>query len=80
MASLYSTYTTKELRKKVKKQKIMAMVQTIVIVLMLIFGVFSWINKGISFYTFMPLFFIPMLFVMSFELKKLKKELAQRTK
>jgi hypothetical protein len=45
---------------------------------MVVFAVFSFIDKGISFQTFLPLFFAPMLFVMLFEVKKIKKEVTLR--
>ena len=75
----FSTYTTKELLKKLKKQKTMLAVQSIVILLMLVFAVFSSVENGLSFQTFLPLFFAPMLIVMLFEIKKIKKELSSRT-
>ena len=75
----FSTYTTKELLKKLKQQKTMLAVQSIVILLMLVFSVFSSVENGLSFQTFLPLFFAPMLFVMLFEIKKIKKELSSRT-
>ena len=79
MASLFSTYTKEELLKKLKNQKIFIIIQSIVVFLMIIFGVFSTLEKGVSFHTFLPLFFIPMLFVMIYEMKKIKKELLSRT-
>ena len=78
MASLLSTYTKPELEKKLKSQKTLFVIQSIVIVLMIVFAVFSTLNKGISFQTFLPLFFIPMDIVMYFEIKKIKKELASK--
>jgi hypothetical protein len=45
---------------------------------MLVFAVFSFIDNGISFQTFLPLFFAPMIFVMLFEIKKIKKEVTLR--
>ena len=45
---------------------------------MIVFAVFSTLEKGISFHTFLPLFFIPMGLFMYFELKNIKKELASR--
>lgn len=78
MASQFSTYTKEELIKKMKKQKMMAIIQGVLIILMIIFAVFSTLEKGVSFQTFLPLFFAPMLFVMIFEMKKIKKELTTR--
>jgi membrane-associated HD superfamily phosphohydrolase len=79
MASTFSTYTKEELLKKLKNQKLFLLIQGFVIILMLIFGVFSTVENGMSFHTFLPLFFIPMLFVMVYELKKIKQELSSRT-
>jgi uncharacterized membrane protein len=79
MASVLSTYTKEELINKLRNQKIIFLVQFIVILLMIVFAIFSTIEKGISFQTFLPLFFIPMLFVMFFEAKKIKKELTLKT-
>ncbi|TXD52457.1 MULTISPECIES: hypothetical protein [unclassified Polaribacter] len=79
MASTFSTYTKEELLKKLKNQKLFLSIQSVVILLMFIFGVFSTVENGMSFHTFLPLFFIPMLFVMVYELKKIKKELTSRT-
>jgi membrane-associated HD superfamily phosphohydrolase len=78
MASLLSTYSKEELYKKWKKQKTMLIIQGILLFLMVIFAVFSTVENGISFKTFLPLFFGPMLFVMLFEIKNIKKELATR--
>jgi Na+/proline symporter len=75
----FSTDTNKELLKKLKQQKTILAVQSIVILLMLVFAVFSSVENGLSFQTFLPLFFAPMLFVMLFEVKKIKKELSSRT-
>ncbi len=78
MASVLSTYTKKELEKKLKSQKTIAIVQGIVLFLMVVFSVFSTIENGISFQTFLPLFFAPMFAIMIFETKKIKKEIASR--
>jgi membrane-associated HD superfamily phosphohydrolase len=78
MASLLSTYTKEELEKKLKKQKTMLIIQGVVLFLMIIFAVFTTVENGLSFQTFLPLFFAPMLFVMLFEIKNIKKELALR--
>jgi hypothetical protein len=78
MPSILSTCTKEELIKKLKKQKMITIVQGFVIFLMVIFAVFYTLEKGVSYQTFLPLFFTPMLFVMFFEIKKIKKELASR--
>lgn len=78
MASVLSTYSKKELIKKLKTQKTMLIIQVIVVLMMVVLAIFSSIEKGISFTTFLPLFFAPMGFVMYYEMKKIKKELATR--
>ncbi|MFY9241572.1 MAG: hypothetical protein WAO74_00940 [Polaribacter sp.] len=78
MSSVLKTYTKEELLKKFKTQKNIAIIQGFVIFLMILLAIFSTIENGISFQTFLPLFFIPMEFVMLFEMKKIKKELALR--
>ena len=79
MASAFSSYSKDELLKKLKKQKTMAIIQGFVIFFMLVFAIFTTIEKGVSFQTFLPLFFAPMSVVMFFEIKKIKKEIAART-
>ena len=54
MPSLLSTYTKEELLKKLKKQKTMFIIQGFLIFLMIIFSVFSTVENGISFQTFLP--------------------------
>ena len=78
MASPLSNFTIKELEKKLKSQKTIAIIQGVVVFLMILFAIYSTAKKGISFQTFLPLFFAPMFFVMLFEVKKIKKELASR--
>lgn len=78
MPSQFSSYTKEELQQKIKKQKTFVNLKIVVIILMAIVAVFSTIEKGMSSLTFLPLFFIPMLFIMINELKKLRKELAKR--
>lgn len=78
MASILPPCTKEELEKKIKKQNLMILLQIVVLFFMIIFAVFSTVENGISFHTFLPLFFTPMLFVMFFEVKSLKKKLASR--
>jgi uncharacterized membrane protein len=73
-----STYTKEELVKKLKNQKIMFAVKSIILLLMIVFAIFSTLERGVSFHTFLPLFFIPMGIYMFIELKKIAKELALR--
>lgn len=78
MSSIFSNYSKEELLKKLKNQKRLAIIQAVVIFLMIVFAIFSTVENGISFQTFLPLFFAPMLFVMIIEMKKIKKELDSR--
>ena len=78
MASSHSHFTKEELLKKLKSQKMVVIVQAVLIFLMIILAVLSTIDKGITFLTFLPLFFVPMKIIMILELKKIKKELANR--
>lgn len=78
MASLYSTYTKKELTKKLKKQRLMVILKAIVIFLMVLFSIYYTVEEGIAFFTFLPLFFIPMWVIMIVEMKNIKKELISR--
>lgn len=73
-------YTAKELQQKIRKQKSFILIQVTVVVLMTILAIVATLDKGTTAVTFLPLFFIPMIFVMVFELKKLKKELAKLKK
>jgi uncharacterized membrane protein len=73
-----STYTKEELLKKLKNQRIMFAVKSMILLLMLVFAIFSTLERGVSFHTFLPLFFIPMGIYMFIELKKIAKELALR--
>ncbi len=75
---MHSTYTKKELTKKLKKQNILLISQIIIVILMCVFSVFSTLEKGVSFQTFLPLFFTPMIFVMLYEKKKIKEKLATK--
>jgi len=75
---MLSTYTKEELKKKLKTQKTMFAIKCIVIVFMVVFAIFSTLENGISFHTFLPLFFIPMSIYMFTEMKKIEKELTLR--
>ena len=65
MASQFSTYTKAELEKKLKNQKKFAIIKGFAVLLMIIFAVASTLENGVSFHTFLPLFFVPMLFLMN---------------
>ncbi len=74
----FTTYTKQELSKKLKTQKTMFAIKCVILVLMIFFAIFSTIENGISFHTFLPLFFIPMSMYMFIEIKKMREELASR--
>ncbi|GAB7255551.1 hypothetical protein OBPA_00150 [Polaribacter sp. OB-PA-B3] len=74
----FTTYTKQELSKKLKTQKTMFAIKCVILVLMIVFAIFSTIENGISFHTFLPLFFIPMSMYMFIEIKKMREELASR--
>lgn len=73
-----NNFTKEELIKKIKKQKLIAIVHIILLILMVVFAVFSTMAKGVTFHTFLPLFFAPMEIVMLLEIKKLKKDLKSK--
>ena len=70
-----SEQTREELIKKLKKQKQFILIQSFVLILMMILSIVSTVDNGITFLTFLPLFFIPMLIVMVYELKKIKSKI-----
>ena len=76
--STLSTYSTKELQQKAKKQKTIVFIQAFVLLLMVILAVYATLDQGITFLTFLPLFFIPMEILMIYELQKINKELKSR--
>lgn len=78
MSSNFEEFTKEELAKKLKKQKTIVIFQGFVIFLMIILAVVSSLDKGLNFQSFLPLFFVPMQFVMIFEMKKIKKALEMR--
>jgi uncharacterized integral membrane protein len=78
MSNTNLEYTLKELQQKLKKQKTILIIQCFLVLLMLIFSVISTLDKGFSFQTFLPLFFAPMIVVMYMEMKKIKKQIAQK--
>ena len=79
MEPQFSTYTKKELLKKLKTQKTIFVIHSIVIVLMIVFAIFSTIENGFSFSNLFPLCFLPMEVFILMEMKKIKKEYALRT-
>ena len=80
MASVLSTYTKKELEKKLKTQKRLLVIHSIVIVSMVILVLFSSIENGFSFSSLFPLCFLPMQAFILIEIKNIKKELELKEK
>ncbi|APZ45975.1 hypothetical protein BW723_06565 [Polaribacter reichenbachii] len=78
MASQFSTYTTEELTKKLKTQKRLSIFHFCIIVLLFLVAIYKTYKEGISFSSFLPLFFIPMQIFFTLDIKKLKKEIASR--
>ncbi|WP_299015516.1 hypothetical protein [uncultured Polaribacter sp.] len=75
----FSTYSKEELLKKLKSQNNIYIVQLVLVLLLVILAVVSTIDIGISITSFLPLFFLPMVFLLRYDIKKIKKELAKRS-
>ena len=73
-----SQLSKKELHKKLKKQKSMALIHGIVVLLLFIIAALNTYKKGISFNSFLPFFFLPMQFIFFKEIKILKKEISSK--
>ncbi|WP_299056730.1 hypothetical protein [uncultured Polaribacter sp.] len=78
MPSILSTYSKEELVKKLKTQKKLLILKIGVIILLGVLAVISTYENGVSFNTFLPLFFIPMAIYMYMEYKRIKNELVKR--
>lgn len=78
MNSPYDTYKTEELKRKLKSQQKSGAIHLVVVILLFITGAYKTYKEGISFYSFLPLFFVPMQVYISVETKKLKKALKNR--
>jgi hypothetical protein len=79
MSSQFSSYSTEELVQKLKKQKRVLILQGVLIILMIVFAVFSTLEKGISFHSFLPLFFSPMFVAIYLDVRNIKKTIQSKT-
>ena len=62
--------TLTELKQKKKNLKTITLALAAVIAFMIGVCIYSTIHKGVDFFTFMPLFFLPILVVNVYEIKK----------
>jgi uncharacterized membrane protein (DUF106 family) len=67
--------TKEELLKKNATLKMMTAILTGLIVFMIITSVYKTVNNGVEFFTFLPLFFLPMLGINFYNIRKNKKKL-----
>ena len=63
------------LQKKIKMFKIISIFYVSVLLMMLIVAILMTQQKGISVFTFFPLFFFPLLILCLFQIKKIKKQI-----
>ena len=74
----YSSLSDEELLKNWKTVKTAQITSAVLVGIMIGIAVYSFVKKGLSFFTFFPLFFIPMLSVNSINFKAIKKEVEAR--
>lgn len=79
LMSIYKSYSKKALLIKHKKQRTIVIIQFVIVFLMVVLAILATLSNGINGITFLPFFFAPMLFLMIFELKKIKKEVQNRS-
>ena len=78
MSNNLTEYTKKELQEKLKKQKLAGTIHGVIVIILFIISGLNTFNKGFSFNSFLPVFFIPMQVFFFYEIKKLKKEIASK--
>lgn len=71
--------STAALKSEEKKLKMGTSILAGLLIVMLVVCVYGTIKNGIDFMTFLPVFFLPMLLVNYFKLRKLSKEIKART-
>ncbi|WP_369048388.1 hypothetical protein [Tenacibaculum sp. UWU-22] len=71
-------FTSKELTQTLKRTKVLTIIQTIIVLIMIVMAILLTGVKGISVFTFLPLFFIPMVVLGFIQIKSLKKEIQKR--
>ncbi len=73
-----SEFTNEELVKNEKGMKIAVIILAVFVVIMFLSGGYLFSKKGFSFFTVMPLIFLPLWFINYRNWKKMKEELAKR--
>jgi hypothetical protein len=73
-----SEFSTEELKKNEKGMKIAVYVLGICVGLMFLSGGYLYTQKGFSFSTAMPIFFLPLWLINYRNWKKMKEEIARR--
>lgn len=71
-------YTDEELNSQFKKAKTLGSIFAGLIIAMIVLSVFTVYSKKVSFSTYLPLFFLPLLFVFISQIKAIKKEITSR--
>lgn len=67
-----------KLKKAYKQSKIITIVQAIVVGIMIIPCVIITLNKGLGIFTFLPLFFLPMVIIGIAQMRQFKAEMKRR--
>lgn len=73
-----SEYSTEELTALEKKQKAMFYMNLAIFALLVGVTIYGTMKKGVDFFTFFPLFFLPLQFAVYLPLKKTRDELKSR--
>lgn len=74
----YTNLSDEELLKNWKTIKTAKITSAVLVGVMVGIAIFGFVKKGLSFFTFFPLFFIPMLSINSINYKAIKKEVEKR--
>lgn len=74
-----SKLTTEELKAKTKTLKTSSVFILVAMTIMLISGIFFMIKMSSPVFTFLPVAFLPLVIVLSKQLKAVKEELGKRT-
>lgn len=76
--NLYSNYSYDQLKKYEKITLGLLIAQTVAQILLIAISVYTTITKGVSFFSFFFIFFLPLLFVAVNNYLNVKKELRER--
>lgn len=68
------------LQKKAKTLKVFAIIYATVLVMMVIVSILNTLKSGVSFSTFLPLFFVPIEVLNIYQYKKVTKEIIELSK